>query len=76
MPNSGLSHLRKTLGGTSFIDTGEGEAILLIHGVGLNAEAWAPQIAAFAASHRVIAMDMAGHGQSAPLRPASRLKTM
>jgi flavin reductase (DIM6/NTAB) family NADH-FMN oxidoreductase RutF/alpha-beta hydrolase superfamily lysophospholipase len=61
-----LSHLRRSLGGTSFIEKGEGEPLLLIHGVGLNAEAWAPQIAAFSATHRVIAMDMAGHGESLP----------
>ena len=61
-----MSLPRKTIGGTSFIEKGEGEPLLLIHGVGLNAEAWAPQIAAFSATHRVIALDMAGHGQSIP----------
>jgi (E)-2-((N-methylformamido)methylene)succinate hydrolase len=66
VPTSALSHLRRSLGGTSFIEKGEGEPILFIHGVGLNAEAWAPQIAGFSATHRVIAMDMAGHGESAP----------
>ena len=55
------------MGGTSFIEQGEGEAILFIHGVGLNANAWAPQIEAFAATHRVIALDIAGHGGSSPL---------
>ena len=73
MPASTLSDLRRSLGGTSFIEKGEGEAILLIHGVGLNAEAWAPQIAAFSATHRVIAMDMAGHGGSAPPPEAATL---
>ena len=56
---------RQSLGGTSFIEAGAGEPLLLIHGVGMNAEAWRPQIDAFAATHRVIAMDMLGHGQSA-----------
>jgi (E)-2-((N-methylformamido)methylene)succinate hydrolase len=65
LPTSVLSDLRRSLGGTSFIEKGEGEPILFIHGVGLNAEAWAPQIAAFSATHRVIALDMAGHGGSA-----------
>ena len=65
MPTSVLSDLRRSLGGTSFIEKGEGDPILFIHGVGLNAEAWAPQIAAFSATHRVIALDMAGHGGSA-----------
>ncbi len=61
-----MSDIRKSLGGTSYIEKGEGEALLLIHGVGLNADAWAPQIKAFAATHRVIALDMFGHGSSAP----------
>ncbi len=74
MPDSALSHLRRSLGGTSFIEKGEGEPILLIHGVGLNAEAWALQIAAFSDTHRVIAMDMAGHGESLPPPPSATLE--
>jgi (E)-2-((N-methylformamido)methylene)succinate hydrolase len=74
LPTSALSHLRKSLGGTSFIEKGEGEAILFIHGVGLNAEAWAPQIAAFSATHRVIAMDMSGHGESIAPSPSATLE--
>jgi len=50
-----------------------GEPLLLIHGVGLNARAWAPQIAALAATHRVFAVDMPGHGTSAPLPPGAAL---
>ncbi len=50
-----------------------GEPLLLIHGVGLNARAWAPQIAALAATTRVFAVDMPGHGRSAPLAPGALL---
>lgn len=60
---------RQTLNGTAYVDKGQGEALVLIHGVGLNADAWAPQIEAFAASNRVIAVDLLGHGGSA-LPPA------
>lgn len=49
------------------IEAGAGEPLLLIHGVGMRAEAWAPQIAALAPDHRVIAVDMPGHGDSDPL---------
>ena len=56
---------RQTRNGIAFLEQGQGEAVLLIHGVGLNAEAWGPQIAALAETHRVIALDMPGHGQSA-----------
>ena len=50
-----------------------GEPLVLIHGVGLNARAWAPQIASLAATHRVFALDMPGHGASAPLPQGARL---
>ncbi|TDJ15677.1 MAG: alpha/beta fold hydrolase [Gammaproteobacteria bacterium] len=41
-----------------------GSAMVLVHGVGLRSDVWAPQIAAFSASHRVIAYDTLGHGGS------------
>ncbi|MDR6953957.1 flavin reductase (DIM6/NTAB) family NADH-FMN oxidoreductase RutF/pimeloyl-ACP methyl ester carboxylesterase [Ancylobacter sp. 3268] len=41
-----------------------GVPVVLIHGVGLALEAWEPQVAAFAAHHDVIALDMPGHGGS------------
>ncbi len=49
------------------IEAGAGEPLLLIHGVGMRAEAWGPQIAALARDFRVIAVDMPGHGESDPL---------
>jgi pimeloyl-ACP methyl ester carboxylesterase len=49
------------------LEAGTGPAVLLLHGVGLRAEAWEPQMEALAASHRVIAADLPGHGESAPL---------
>lgn len=55
------------------ITAGAGEPLLLIHGVGLRAEVWLPQIAALAAAHRVIAVDMPGHGDSDALPPGAAL---
>jgi (E)-2-((N-methylformamido)methylene)succinate hydrolase len=55
---------RSVAGDTAYIDKGQGETIIFIHGVGLNADAWGPQIAAFSKTHRVIAIDMLGHGGS------------
>ena len=49
------------------IEAGAGQPLLLIHGVGMRAEAWGPQIAALAPFARVIAVDMPGHGESALL---------
>jgi len=56
--------------GTSFIRAGSGAPILLIHGVGMNAAIWEPQIARMKDRWDVIAIDMLGHGQS-PLPPTN-----
>jgi flavin reductase (DIM6/NTAB) family NADH-FMN oxidoreductase RutF/pimeloyl-ACP methyl ester carboxylesterase len=57
---------RQVRNGIAFLEKGRGEPLLLIHGVGLNAEAWGPQIDALSDTHRVIALDMPGHGDSLP----------
>ena len=43
---------------------GPGEAVLLVHGAYLSKEVWAEQWAALSAHHRVIAVDLRGHGES------------
>ncbi|WP_353474872.1 alpha/beta hydrolase [Salipiger sp. H15] len=48
-----------------------GPRVLLIHGVGLRAEAWGAQIDALARSCRVVAVDMPGHGDSGHRAEAS-----
>lgn len=48
----------------SYLEAGEGAPLVLIHGVGMNAESWFPQIEALSAHFRVIAVDMPGHGES------------
>ncbi len=55
------------------IEAGSGEPLLLIHGVGLRAEAWGPQIAALSGRVHVIAVDMPGHGESDLLPKGARL---
>lgn len=54
----------RTSGGAAYVAIGQGDPLLLIHGVGMRLEAWSPQIAALAKDHRVIAIDMPGHGES------------
>ncbi|MEY9325016.1 alpha/beta fold hydrolase [Sinorhizobium fredii] len=54
----------RTAHGAAFVETGQGEPLVLIHGVGMRLEAWAPQIAALSSRCRVIAVDMPGHGES------------
>lgn len=46
------------------LEAGAGPAVLLLHGVGLRAEAWEPQISDLSQDHRVIAVDLPGHGDS------------
>ncbi len=55
---------RQKTGGIAWREAGRGAPVLLIHGVGLNADAWEPQIVTLSARRRVIAVDMPGHGQS------------
>lgn len=55
------------------IDEGAGDPLLLIHGVGMRAEAWERQAAALSGGHRVIAVDMPGHGESDCLPGTPRL---
>lgn len=46
---------------------GAGPAVVLIHGVGMQSAAWSPQVDVLSQTHRVFAIDMPGHGGSAPL---------
>jgi len=57
-----------------YLEQGEGEPLVLVHGVGLQAMAWHPQIAYFSTRYRVIAMDMPGHGRSARIQDDANLR--
>ena len=48
----------------SYCEQGAGEALVLIHGLGANADSWRQQMEALSVTHRVIALDLRGHGQS------------
>jgi len=50
---------------------GAGEPLLLIHGLGGTANAWAPVVAAFASRTQVIVPDLPGAGRSAPVSEVS-----
>jgi pimeloyl-ACP methyl ester carboxylesterase len=63
----------KTQNGCAYIETGTGEPLVLVHGVGMRLEAWTPQILALGESHRVIAVDMPGHGASERIPSSSTL---
>ena len=61
----------KTTYGVAYVEVGEGEPVVFVHGVGLRLEAWTPQIRSLAATHRVIAVDLPGHGESSQITPGS-----
>ncbi|WP_136476662.1 alpha/beta fold hydrolase [Pseudomonas sp. DG56-2] len=63
----------RTPAGTSYLATGQGHPVVLIHGVGLNKEMWGGQIVGLANDYRVIAYDMLGHGQSPRPQPGCGL---
>jgi pimeloyl-ACP methyl ester carboxylesterase len=62
-----LEKLMTTVNGVrvSFIDAGQGQAILFVHGFPLSRAIWQPQIEALSKNFRIIAPDLRGHGESA-----------
>lgn len=47
-----------------YTDQGQGDVLLLIHGLGSNAKAWSRNTSDLARNHRVIAVDLPGYGYS------------
>ncbi|SHL73851.1 alpha/beta fold hydrolase [Phytopseudomonas punonensis] len=56
-----------------FEEYGEGSPVLLIHGLGSSTLDWELQIPVLAAQHRVIALDVRGHGRSDKPRQRYRI---
>ena len=53
----------------SYLEQGQGPAVMCLHGLGSSAADWQYQLPALAQGYRVIAPDLRGHGRSpAPLR--------
>ena len=64
-----IRHLaERTPAGTSYRVIGQGQPVVLIHGVGLNKDMWGGQVVGLAQHFQVIVYDMLGHGDSP--RPA------
>jgi len=47
-----------------YVRAGQGEAVVLIHGVGMRSSVWLPQISDLSSGYDVLAVDMLGHGGS------------
>ncbi|MEM5345043.1 alpha/beta fold hydrolase [Paraburkholderia azotifigens] len=57
-----------------YLEQGAGEPLVLIHGVGMQAQAWYPQIDELSSGFRVISVDMPGHGDSTALNEDAGLQ--
>jgi pimeloyl-ACP methyl ester carboxylesterase len=53
----------------AYTRSGSGEPLVLLHGLGLSRQSWNPVIALLEESFDVIAIDLPGFGESAPLSP-------
>lgn len=61
------------ISGVTACEQGAGPTLVLLHGVGLNADAWAAQLQGLSHHFRVVAIDMPGHGDSDRLQDPSGL---
>lgn len=57
-----------------FEDYGQGTPLLLVHGLGSSIRDWEYQLPALSARHRLIALDVRGHGRSGKPREAYSIK--
>ncbi|WP_433706447.1 alpha/beta fold hydrolase [Paraburkholderia sacchari] len=57
-----------------WLEQGTGEPLVLIHGVGMQASAWYPQMDDLSREFRVISVDMPGHGTSDALDASADLQ--
>ena len=59
-----------------YTDTGKGEAVVLLHGFLENLNMWNDLVPHIAKSHRVICIDLLGHGASGGLKQAHSMQMM
>ncbi len=65
-PGTRARRVRWSRGETRVLELGDGPPLVLVHGFMDNAALWAPILGALAARHRVIAVDLPGHGLADP----------
>src|SRR4029077_5137260 len=56
--------------GLAYEVTGDGPAVVLVHGFGLDMRMWGPQVEHLGARYRVVRYDCRGFGASGPFDPA------
>jgi pimeloyl-ACP methyl ester carboxylesterase len=57
-------------------EQGKGTPVVLIHGIGRSLEDWTEQFDLLPSTYRLISVDMAGYGESEPLREPYSLPTL
>jgi 2-(acetamidomethylene)succinate hydrolase len=58
------TYLASPVGPLFALESGEGDLVVLLHGVSANAYVFVPLIELLSARHRVVALDQRGHGRS------------
>jgi pimeloyl-ACP methyl ester carboxylesterase len=58
------------------VERGQGPPLVLLHGIMLSSALWVHQLRDLAEHHRVIAIDLRGHGQSLPGSTGSGIQTL
>ncbi len=59
-----MAYVEGAAGSIYYEEVGTGRPVVLVHGWSANHTFWEPQVSAFAASYRTIAIDLRGHGLS------------
>ena len=65
-PGTRTRRVRWSRGETRVLELGDGPPLVLVHGFMDNAALWAPILGSLAARHRVVAVDLPGHGLADP----------
>lgn len=66
-----LEQYRRSVGGISYLDVGEGPVTVFVHGVFTNALLWRHCVQKLALHRRCIAIDLPGHGHTPPVVDAT-----
>lgn len=69
--NDEFAEHRRSVRDISYLDVGEGPVTVFVHGVFTNALLWRNCLRQLSADRRCIAIDLPGHGRSAPVADAS-----
>jgi len=65
-PDARVRRVRWSKGETQLLEVGHGSPLFLVHGGLDNAFGWAPLFSTLARTHRVLAVDLPGHGLADP----------